>query len=136
MLVPAASALGRFLRRVNFGHLLIRGCLYAFHQLTGAADFKLGAAAAQLRASGHTDLADELDEQLVGRNVIGGRWTFQLVEDYDDNYWSLFRTLEKQARDQLVAGRRHLYEAALKEDRRTHGSPGHEALPSEGTVEA
>lgn len=32
-----------------------RGHLYAFHQLTGAADCKLKAAVAQLRTAGHTD---------------------------------------------------------------------------------
>ena len=37
--------------------------------------------------------------------------------------------LEQLARDQLVGGRRHLYEAEMKEDRRTRGEPGHEARP-------
>ena len=61
--------------------------------------------------------------------MIGGRWTFQIVEDYDDNYWSLFRDLERQARDQLAGGVRHLYEARMKESERTAGFPGHSAHP-------
>jgi hypothetical protein len=106
-----------------------RGHLYAFHQLTGGADLALGDAVTQLRAAGHPELAARIDAELLGRNVIHGRWTFQLVEDYDDNYWTLFRDLERQARTELVAGRRHLFEAAMKEDRRTAGVPGHEANP-------
>ncbi len=56
-----------------------------------------------------------------------GHWTFQLVEEYDDGYYAEFRAVEKAARDELAGGRRHLYEAELKEHRRTHGRAGHEA---------
>lgn len=109
-----------------------RGLLYAFHRLTGRADFALGDAASQLREAGHTAIADRIDAELVGRNVIHGRWTFQIVEDYDDTYWEPFRTVERETRDELVEGRRHLAEAALKEERRTHGAPHHEATPLDG----
>ena len=61
--------------------------------------------------------------------MIRGHWTFQIVEDYDDNYWSLFRALEKSARDDLADGVRHLYEARLKQSERTAGAPGHTAQP-------
>lgn len=107
-----------------------RGLLYAFHRLTGKADLALGEAADALREAGHAEHADRIDTELVGRNVIAGRWTFQIVEDYDDTYWEPFRTTERAIRDDLVAGRRHLAEAAMKEDRRTHGAPHHEATPT------
>jgi hypothetical protein len=106
-----------------------RGHLYSFHQLTGGADLKLGEAIDNLRGAGHDDAADLLETELLGRNVIPGRWTFQVVEDYDDTYWSVFRDLEEQVRDRLVQGRRHLFEAKMKEDRRTHGHPDHTARP-------
>src|SRR5690242_14536835 len=64
-----------------------RGHLYSFHQLTGSADFQLGEAVRALREAGHTAIADRIDTELLGRNVLHGRWTFQVVEDYDDNYW-------------------------------------------------
>jgi hypothetical protein len=108
-----------------------RGHLYAFHQLTGSADFKLGEAVRALRDAGHAEIADRLDTELVGRNVVAGRWTFQIVEDYDDNYWSLFRDLERSAREDLAGGVRHLYEARLKQAERTAGCPGHEATPDD-----
>lgn len=108
-----------------------RGYLYGFHRLTGKADLALGDAVDLLRQAGHTELADDLDRDIVGRNVIHGRWTFQIVEDYDDNYYSVVRAAEQRARDQLVDGKRHLFEAEMKEDRRTHGREHHEALPAD-----
>lgn len=106
-----------------------RGRLYDFHQLTGGADLKLGEAVEQLRAAGHGELADEIERELVGRNVLEGRWTFQVVEEYDDTYWGPFRDMERSVRERLTQGRRHLFEAGMKEDRRTHGHPDHTAHP-------
>ena len=106
-----------------------RGHLYSFHQLTGEADFKIGDAVDQLRAAGHTGLADRLQHEIVGRNVLDGRWTFQIMEEYDDTYWSVLRDAERGVREQLTAGRRHLAEAEMKEERRTAGHPDHTATP-------
>lgn len=108
-----------------------RGHLYTFHRLSGTADLTLGDAVQELRDAGHTNLADRIDRELVGRNVIPGRWTFQIVEAYDDEYYGVFKELERVAREQLVDGKRHLYEAEMKEDRRTDGLAGHEATPDE-----
>lgn len=106
-----------------------RGHLYSFHQLTGSADLKLGDAVEKLREAGHGDLADDIEREIIGRNVLPGRWTFQVVEEYDDTYWSPFREMERAVRERLVQGRRHLFEAQMKEDRRTHGHPDHAARP-------
>jgi hypothetical protein len=107
-----------------------RGHLYAFHRRCGTADLTLGEAVDQLRDAGHGELADRIGRELVGRNVLDGRWSFQVVEEYDDTYYSAFRVLEQQAREELVDGRRHLFEAEMKEDRRTQGLRHHEATPS------
>jgi hypothetical protein len=107
----------------------VRGHLYALHRLTGKADFKLDDAVRLLREAGAHDLADEVATDLIGRNVLAGRWTFQVVEEYDDGYYAALRDLEQRVRDRLVAGRRHVAEAELKEARRTPGRPGHEATP-------
>ncbi len=109
-----------------------RGHLYSVHELVGAADRGVREAVEELRAAGHGEQADRLTTDLVGRNVMSGRWTFQIVEDFDDTYWSTFRDHERRVRDELVGGRRHLLEAAQKEQRRTHGHPGHQARPTEG----
>jgi hypothetical protein len=109
-----------------------RGHLYEFHQLMGHADLLAGEAVDALRDAGHTAQADRLGEELVGRNVLEGRWTFQIVEEFDDGYWSAFRTAEASVRDELLGGRRHVYESEMKEDRRTHGRRHHESRPAPG----
>lgn len=106
-----------------------RGALYTFHQLMGHADLQVGEAAGLLRAAGHAQVAERLETELVGRNVLPGRWTFQIVEPFDDNYWSVFRELERAVRAELMGGVRHVFEAEMKQARRTEGRPGHEATP-------
>ncbi|MFF0310487.1 hypothetical protein ACFYSC_23900 [Streptosporangium sp. NPDC004379] len=96
-----------------------RGHLYSFHQLTGHADFQLDEAVELLRAAGHTELADTLSEELIGRDVLPGHWSFQIVEGYDDSYYRLFTDLERRIRERLAGGRRHIHEARLRERRRT-----------------
>ena len=110
-----------------------RGMLYAFHRLIGRADNELQDALDLLEDAGHTGLADAVRAELVGRNAIEGRWTFQIVEDFDDGYWTTFRESERVVRERLVEGRRHVYESMMKERNRTHGRRGHEARPGEPT---
>ncbi|GAB3572606.1 hypothetical protein GCM10027445_30400 [Amycolatopsis endophytica] len=107
-----------------------RGHLYQFHRMTGTTDFAVGEAVDLLREAGHDDLADRIARELVGRNVLPGRWTFQVVEDFDDTYYQPFRAFERQARE-LTGGERHLLEAELKRERRSRGVAGHEATPDE-----
>jgi hypothetical protein len=106
-----------------------RGLLYGFHQLTGKADRLLQDAVDLLRKAGHDVLADDLDRDLVGRNVIADRWTFQIVEDFDENYWSTFRGFDERARAELADGDRHVHEARMKQCERTVGHPHHKAGP-------
>lgn len=106
-----------------------RGHLYSFHQLMGRADLLLGEACDALRDAGHDEIAERLETEVVGRNVLEGRWTFQIIEEFEDTYWTVIRDHERRVRDELVGGERHLHEARMKEDRRTHGRKGHEARP-------
>lgn len=91
-----------------------RGHLYAFHRLSGRADLLLQEAVQELRDSGHAELADPLATLLVGRDVIDGRWTFQLVEAYDAGYWTVFREAERAVRAALADGVPHTLEAEMK----------------------
>lgn len=106
-----------------------RGHLYAFHRRTGDTERCLREAVEMFHDAGHHELAERLDSELVGRNVIAGRWTFQIVEDYDDGYYASFTGLEREVREHLVQGRRHVHEAEMKESHRTDGRAGHEARP-------
>lgn len=123
--VAAAGRLSEALEKTERA----RGHLYAFHQLTGGADNALDEVVALLRDAGHEALAGRVAEELIGRNVLPGRWTFQVVEEYDDGYYQAFRRLEEDVRGQLLRGRRHVYEAEMKERRRTRGARHHEATP-------
>jgi hypothetical protein len=96
-----------------------RGHLYAFHQLTGRAHLRLEDAVELLRAAGHAGQADAVRAELLGRDVLEGRWTFQIVEEYDDGYHRCFLEVEQRIRNELAGGRRHIYEAEMK--RRLHG---------------
>lgn len=107
-----------------------RGRLYDFHQMMGHADLLLGEAADALEDSGNTGQADLLRTQMVGRNAIDGRWTFQIVEEFDDLYWAPMRDAERRVRDELMAGRRHVFESEMKDDRRSSGRPHHERRPA------
>lgn len=110
-----------------------RGHLYSAHQLIGAADLTLDRVVRLLREAGHDDTADRVEHELLGRNVLPGRWTFQVVEEFDDGYHATFQEIERDARERLAGGRRHIYEAEMKQRRRTRGLRGHEATPEAGT---
>jgi hypothetical protein len=105
-----------------------KGHLYSFHQLMGRADFLVEEAVDLLRDAGHEEFAGRLARDLVGRNVLDGRWTFQVVEEFDDVYYEFFRGIERESRD-LTGGVRHLYEARMKEQRRSRGHDAHRADP-------
>ncbi len=109
-----------------------RGRLYDFHQLTGHADAQLGEAADLLEQAGLSALARELRESIIGRNVIEGRWTFQIVEEYDETYWSELRAFERRTRDEVLDGATHVYESNMKERCRTEGRRHHESRPAPG----
>jgi hypothetical protein len=108
-----------------------RGHLLSFHQMIGETDLKLDEVLELLQAGGHDGLREELAEDLVGCNVLAGRWTFQIIEEFDDGYRRRFVEHERRIRDALTAGRRHVFEAEMKEQRRTHGRPGHAARPDD-----
>lgn len=96
-----------------------RGHLYAFHQLTGHAHLVLGQAVEELHDAGHVDLAAAVSDALLGRDVLPGRWTFQVVEEYDSGYYRVFGEWERRVRDELMDGRRHVAEAEMKQRGRT-----------------
>ncbi|MBK3623488.1 hypothetical protein ACWC9X_36430 [Streptomyces asoensis] len=128
--VEALGSLSKALETVERA----RGHLYSFHQLTGTADLELDRAVELLREAGHAVWAERVETEILGRNVIPGHWTFQIVEAYDGTYYRAFRELEQEAVRELADGRGHLYEAEMKEARRTRGHRDHTARPdSPGT---
>ena len=112
-----------------------RGHLYAFHRLCGSAESTMEEATKMIRDAGHDDLADALDERVLGGNPLPGMWSFQMVESYDDGYYAEVRSVHQRALDELAGGRRHIFEAEMKELRRTRGREGHEATPDDADGE-
>jgi hypothetical protein len=106
-----------------------RGRLYDVHQMMGRADLLFGEAADALAAAGAAEQADHLRVEIVGRNILEGRWTFQVVEEFDDGYYAAVKAAEARMRDDLMEGRRHVFEAEMKQRRRTKGHPDHTAAP-------
>jgi len=104
-----------------------RGHLYEFHQLIGHADLGFDRAVELLREAGLDAEADELQAEIIGRNVQPGKWSFQMVEGFNDTYYSVVKAYEQKLRDTHLQGRRHIFESEMKEKRRSHGRPGHEA---------
>jgi hypothetical protein len=124
-LVEAAGKFSEMLERIERA----RGALYEFHQLLGGADAMLDDVVDKLRACGQEEWADRIQRELVGRNVLQGRWSFQIVEDFDDNYYEPLKGTEREMRNDLMDGKRHVFEAEMKQGRRTHGHPHHTATP-------
>jgi hypothetical protein len=91
-----------------------RGLLYEFHRLSGTADQTLQEAVELLRTAGRGELAQDIERTLVGRDTIAGMWTFQVVENYDADYWKVFRATEQYAREQVGLGAPHVFEAEMK----------------------
>ncbi len=106
-----------------------RGDLYEFHQKMGHADAMFATAAGKLRDAGHNELADDVMRDVSGMNVLHGRWTFQIVDEFDEGYYATVKAVEKRARDNLLEGKKHVFEAELKEKTRTPGKSGHESRP-------
>ena len=126
--VEAVGKLGEALEWIERA----RGRLYDFHQMSGHADLLVGEAADKLQEAGHPEVADRIRTELVGRNVLEGRWTFQIVEEYDATYWVAARSLHHDVEEELVGGMPHVFESEMKERRRTSGHRRHASRPRPG----
>lgn len=107
----------------------VRGHLFTLHQLMGHADLLFGEAADLLDDAGHDDEGGRVRRDVVGRNILDGRWTFQVVDEFDDRYYQPVRALVKDLEATLIDGRRHVFEAEMKDERRTAGRREHERRP-------
>ena len=76
--------------------------LYTFHQLIGRADFLFEESAPLLAEAGHRADAISLWRKVVGRDVLESRWTFEIVERFDDDYYDATRSEVMSLEERLV----------------------------------
>jgi hypothetical protein len=110
-----ASALGKLSEALEAAEHA-RGMLYGFHQLCGTVDKHVQDAVELFRKADQPELAAEIEQCLVGRDIVDGMWSFQLVEAYDEQYWEVFRDVEREARARCAVPAKHVYEAEMKVD--------------------
>ena len=93
-----------WLQRAN-GHLL------QFHHATGHGMDHLAAAEDHLRAAGHAELANAIRDELLPRGVVDDdRWSYDLVENFQQELLADVDAFEARAREELAAGDRHVAE--------------------------
>ena len=92
-----------WIRRAH-GHLL------AFHHCIGHGMDHFDSAERELRASDHTDLADELRDDILPRGVLGDQWSYELVEAFDESMLPAVNDMERRTCEELADGERHVPE--------------------------
>ena len=87
------------------------GSLVEFHHKTGHAMDHFAEAERQLRACGHTDLADALRDEYLPRGVIDDdRWSYDVLESYQEGFLTDLTAFEAHAREAVSDGERHVTE--------------------------
>ncbi|WP_267641941.1 hypothetical protein [Haloarchaeobius amylolyticus] len=112
-----------WLRRAH-GHLL------EFHHGIGHAMDHLDGAEELLRESGHTDLADQIRDKHLPRGVIdrgpgaeGDRWSYDVVETFEDGFLGDVIEFEAQTRSAVADGARHVSERRQEREWRERANP-------------
>jgi hypothetical protein len=73
--------------------------------------------AVRLAGAGHRDEAAPLWRSLVRRDVLEGRWIFEIVERFDDDYYDVARS-EVAHLEQVSEAARHAHEEEFRIRRR------------------
>lgn len=88
-----------------------QGHLIEFHHATGHGMDHLDRAESMLRESGHVALADDLETTVLPHGVVDGdRWSYDVLESFQDTIHTEIRRFEKQVRQELADGTRHVRE--------------------------
>ncbi|MXV63888.1 hypothetical protein GS429_17845 [Natronorubrum sp. JWXQ-INN-674] len=88
-----------------------QGSLLEFHHATGHGMDHFREAETLLRAVGHDDLADAIRDDLLPHGVVDGdRWSYDVVENYQETLLAESKSLERRVRRELADGERHVRE--------------------------
>jgi hypothetical protein len=87
------------------------GDLVRFHHQIGHAMDHLAEAERQFRETGHEELADEIRDEYLPRGVIDeDRWSYDVLESYQDGFLADLTAFEAATREAVAGGRRHVSE--------------------------
>src|SRR6056297_2223119 len=86
------------------------GHLVQFHHATGHAMDHLADAEEGLREAGYDGLADRLRDDLLPRGAVGDRWTYDLLETFQDGPLADCESFGADARESVADGERHVAE--------------------------
>jgi hypothetical protein len=101
-----------------YGHLI------SFHHAVGHAMNRLRDAEAELAAAGHADHADVLRNDLLPAGVVDDRWTYELVEAFEDGFLADATDFESTIRAELAGGKRHVTERNQQAEWRSRAADG------------
>ena len=87
------------------------GYLLQFHHATGHAMNHFRDAESSLRAAGHDAAADHIRDEILPCGVLGDdRWTYEMVEKFEEEFFHDVLAFEKDARENIASGERHVRE--------------------------
>ncbi|WP_408957246.1 hypothetical protein [Natrinema sp. 74] len=88
-----------------------QGSLLEFHHATGHGMDHLYRAEELLRDAGHDDLADAIRADLLPHGVVDeDRWSYDVLENFQETLLSEVRSLERHVRREVADGERHVRE--------------------------
>ncbi|PCR91269.1 hypothetical protein [Natrinema ejinorense] len=88
-----------------------QGSLLEFHHATGHGMDHLYRAEELLRATGHDELADAVRTELLPHGVVDeDRWSYDVLENFQESLLAETRSLERRVRRELADGQRHVRE--------------------------
>ncbi|MFA9416991.1 hypothetical protein [Natrinema sp. HArc-T2] len=90
------------------------GTLLEFHHQLGHAMDRLGDAEDSLREAGHEAWANDLRDDHLPAGAISDQWTFELVEEFSDEFLDDVDAFEREVRDELADGIDHVTERQQK----------------------
>jgi hypothetical protein len=100
-----------------------RGHMYTLHHLLVRAEILFTEVSESLRAQGRHEEAEMLQREVIGRSVIGDRWSHEVVEEFDDGFHGPVADAVKVVQERTVGGQRHAREAEIKRRRRRIADP-------------
>ncbi len=103
------------------------GDLVGVHHKTGHAMDHFARAEGQLRACGYEELADALQYECLPRGAIDDRWTYDLLETFEEGFLADLAGFEERTREAVAGGRRHVAERRQEQEWRERAREGHES---------